>query len=117
MRKKKTYSQLYQKIWEIVARIPKGYVATYSEVAADAGIPQMPRVVGYALNKLPPELRVPWHRVVNARGMIAFPKPTNEYKMQKALLISEGINFRSDKINLLKFSWYKKQQRLLEMEK
>ena len=62
---------LYDRIYEVVCRIPRGRVAAYGQVAAEAGLPGHARLVGYALHNLPDDTDVPWHRVVNARGGIS----------------------------------------------
>ena len=54
----------------VVARIPKGRVASYGQVAAMAGFPQRPRQVGMVLSGLPEGTTLPWHRVVNTRGYV-----------------------------------------------
>ena len=62
---------LYERIYEVVARIPAGNVATYGQVARMAGIPKGARQVGYAmaaLGRREPRPEIPWHRVLNAKG-------------------------------------------------
>jgi methylated-DNA-protein-cysteine methyltransferase-like protein len=64
---------VFRAIWEIVARIPRGRVATYGQIARMAGVPGGARTVGWAMRALPDDLRirgreVPWHRVINAQG-------------------------------------------------
>lgn len=54
----------------LVARIPKGRVATYGQIAALAGYPRRPRQVGMVLKGLPEDTPVPWQRVVNAQGYV-----------------------------------------------
>ncbi|MBD3162880.1 MAG: hypothetical protein GF346_10755, partial [Candidatus Eisenbacteria bacterium] len=54
-------SPLYRRIWETVNRIPPGRVATYGQIATLAGLPGQPRLVGYALHRLPEGSPVPWH--------------------------------------------------------
>ena len=54
------------RVWQVVSMIPKGKVATYGQVAALAGMPAHARFVGTVLRRLPPNTRLPWHRVVNA---------------------------------------------------
>jgi methylated-DNA-protein-cysteine methyltransferase related protein len=54
----------------VVARIPKGKLASYGQVAALAGFPQRPRQVGMVLSGLPEGTNLPWHRVVNTRGYV-----------------------------------------------
>jgi methylated-DNA-protein-cysteine methyltransferase-like protein len=61
----------YQKIYAVVRRIPRGRVATYGQVARLASLPGHARLVGYALSALEEGSRIPWHRVVNARGAIS----------------------------------------------
>jgi methylated-DNA-protein-cysteine methyltransferase-like protein len=55
----------------VVSRIPRGRVATYGQVARLASFPGQARLVGYALSALEDGSRIPWHRVVNARGAIS----------------------------------------------
>jgi methylated-DNA-protein-cysteine methyltransferase-like protein len=61
----------HERIYAIVSRIPRGRVATYGQVARLAGLAGQARLVGYALNALDDRSRIPWHRVVNARGQIS----------------------------------------------
>ncbi|MFN1833707.1 MGMT family protein [Balneola sp. MJW-20] len=70
---KQENSDLYDRIYEIVSRIPSGKVSTYGAIAAYIGLVSGARVVGYALNNL--DLRnvsnsVPAHRVVNRLGQL-----------------------------------------------
>ena len=54
----------------VVAKIPKGKLASYGQVALLAGFPQRPRQVGMVLSGLPEGTDLPWHRVVNTRGYV-----------------------------------------------
>ena len=60
-----------ERIWRVVASIPKGYVASYGQIAKVAGLPGYARFVGTTLGKLPRDTWLPWHRVVNASLAIA----------------------------------------------
>ncbi len=93
-------------IVHIVRQIPKGRVATYGEVAREAGFPGNARMVGYALHALPEGSGVPWQRVINARGEISFPRGSRSYRRQYGLLRKEGIRFVRGKIDLKKFGWF-----------
>ena len=42
-----------QRVWQIVASIPEGYVTTYGDVAQLAGSPRAARQVGGVLKRLP----------------------------------------------------------------
>ena len=55
-------------IYELVARIPKGRVTTYAELAKAAGKPKASRVIGQILNRNPNPIVVPCHRVVRSNG-------------------------------------------------
>ncbi|MGH2569508.1 MAG: MGMT family protein, partial [Bacteroidota bacterium] len=65
------------------------------------------RLVGYALHNLPSDSRVPWHRVVNARGEISLPRATGSSSRQRRLLEKEGVVFRKGRIDLQRFGWLK----------
>jgi len=75
-------------------RIPRGRVATYGQVAAEAGLPHAPRVAGYALHALPPASPVPWHRVVAAGGRLSLGRldPSGALT-QRLRLEHEGVRF------------------------
>ena len=57
-----------EKVYDVVAKIPKGSVMTYAEVARRAGNPRAYRAVGNIMNKNPDTTRVPCHRVVRSDG-------------------------------------------------
>ncbi|HDY84823.1 hypothetical protein LCGC14_1500710 [marine sediment metagenome] len=91
-------------IWQVVASIPKGRVATYGHIARLAGYPNHARYVGTTLKKLPAGSAIPWHRIVNAKGELSFAENSAQYQKQKALLESEGVTFKTGKISLSKYS-------------
>ena len=95
----------YQRVWEIVARIPCGQVATYGQVARLAGLGKRARLVGYALHRTPVELDLPWHRVINAKGMISFTEDHPHYEKQRQRLLREGVEFDNARIDLRRFCW------------
>ncbi len=57
-----------QKVYAVVARIPRGKTLTYQEVARRAGNPRAYRAVGNILNKNKDVKRVPCHRVTRSDG-------------------------------------------------
>jgi methylated-DNA-protein-cysteine methyltransferase-like protein len=99
------YLRTFETIWETVRAIPRGKVASYAEVAEQSGFPRQARLVGYALHKLPPKSGVPWHRVITARGEIAFPRHSSTYRKQKALLEKEGVRFVKGRTDFTKYGW------------
>ncbi len=99
----------YALIYGAVARVPKGRVATYGQIAGEAGLPGHARMVGYALSSLPERSRVPWHRIVNAAGRISLRPGTDGRPMdriQRFLLEREGVRFGGrGAISLARFRW------------
>jgi methylated-DNA-protein-cysteine methyltransferase-like protein len=94
-------------ICAVVRRIPKGWVATYGQVAAMAGLPRRARLVGHVLQQLDPKSRIPWHRVVNAKGEISYSASRNGGDdRQRRLLEKEGITFDGNgRFALERFRW------------
>jgi methylated-DNA-protein-cysteine methyltransferase-like protein len=98
--------ELDQRIWHVVSMIPRGRVATYGDVARQAGLPRGARRVGRALRGLPEDTNLPWHRVINARGEIVVPGGTNARAIQRKRLEHEGIAFFSEtRIKLRDYRW------------
>ncbi len=97
----------YREIYAVVSSIPAGRVATYGQVARLAGMPGHSRQVGYALSALGDHSGVPWHRVVNARGMISPRSGEDSMELvQRLLLEDEGVIFDGDgRISLACFQW------------
>lgn len=96
----------FDKIYEVVRKIPKGCVATYGQIAALAGNPRWARVVGYALHVNPEPGIIPCHRVVNREGRTTPAFAFGGEDIQKKLLEDEGITFERDgSVNLDKFIW------------
>lgn len=96
----------HERIFAAVRRIPRGRVATYGQIAQVAGLPRQPRLVGYALHSLPSSTTVPWHRVVNARGMVSVRADGTASLSQRLLLEREGILFdASGRLSLERFGW------------
>jgi methylated-DNA-protein-cysteine methyltransferase-like protein len=99
-------SDKYRRIYAVVARVPKGRVATYGQIAALAGLPRQARLVGYALHALPAASDVPWHRVVNARGAVSVRGDGLGHEdLQAQLLRQEGVRFEGDRIPLERHRW------------
>jgi len=82
-------------------------VATYGQVARLAGMPGQARLVGYALAILPDQSRLPWHRVVNAKGEISARSDGGHMEViQRLLLQRERVRFGPhDRIRLAVYRW------------
>jgi len=99
-------SSPYERIWRVVARIPRGRVATYGQVAELAGLPRSARQAGYAMHALPHGSWVPWQRVVNARGEVSARSDPGGELVQRALLEREGVAFDArGRIDLARYGW------------
>ena len=99
-------STRYRDIYDVVACIPPGHVATYGQVALLAGLPGRARLVGHAMSAVT-DRGMPWHRVVNARGEIS-PRSDGDpgADLQRLRLESEGVIFdRHGRIPLARFQW------------
>lgn len=92
-------------IYTIIASIPKGCVVSYGQVAALAGYPNNARLVGRLLKEMPKDSTIPWHRVVNSQGKIAFVQGSAQYQTQREKLLSEGVTFNNQRINMAKHRW------------
>ncbi len=114
MRRNQTRLSTYEIIWNTVRQVPAGKVASYGQIASEAGFPRQPRMVGYALHALPARSGVPWHRVINAQGRISFPKGSPHYGKQQRLLRKEGVVFKGDKVDLSQFGWLNDDEDELE---
>lgn len=91
----------------LIQQIPKGKVATYGQIAELAGKSHGARGVAWLLSSSTIKHDLPWHRVINSKGMISFPEMSESYLRQKKLLEKEGLTFENGKISLKLFLWKK----------
>lgn len=95
-----------ERIYATVDDIPRGRVATYGQVAEEAGLPRRARLVGRALRELPPERELPWHRVVNASGSISPRGDGSSARRQKRLLEDEDVEVNpGGRVDLERYRW------------
>lgn len=92
------------KVYDIVARIPRGRVTTYGRVARAIGDVRGARMVGWALMKAPPEL--PCQRVVNRNGELTGGWHFGHPDVMRSLLLAEGIPFAEEyRVDLTQCVW------------
>ncbi|MBX3043207.1 MAG: MGMT family protein [Candidatus Kapabacteria bacterium] len=95
----------FERVYEVVRRIPYGRVTTYGLIAEHLGLRSGARMVGWALNADRQNLEMPYHRVVNRLGELSgaryYPTPT----MMRELLESEGITFIDKAVDIKKYLW------------
>lgn len=83
-------------IRKVIRQIPRGKVATYSQVAAAAGYPLYHRQVAQLLRHSAGSL--PWQRVVGAGGEIKLKYEAG--LEQRTRLVLEGVAFRGKRVNM-----------------
>ena len=94
-----------ERVVEIIKNIPEGKFMTYGQIAREAGSPRAARQVVRALHSMSRKHRLPWHRVVNAKGQIAL-KDDESYTEQLFSLESEGIEMGNGIIDLEKYQYH-----------
>ena len=96
----------FEKIYEVVRRIPEGKVATYGQIAAMAGNPRWSRVVGYALHVNPEPGVIPCHWVVDRLGRPSSAFAFGGMQIQLEMLREEGVEAdENGRIDLDKYQW------------
>ncbi len=94
------------RVYAVVRKVPAGHVTTYGQVATVLGSPRVARHVGWALAACAPGDEVPWHRVINSRGLISFKGDTARGEEQRRRLEEEGVVFDlKGKVDLKRFGW------------
>ncbi len=83
-------------VYALVARIPRGRVATYGQIARMLGTPRAARMVGWAMHSNPHGTRVPCHRVIQQGGTCSPNFRVGDPGAQRRLLEREGVRFLLD---------------------
>ena len=81
----------FQKVYEVVRKIPFGKITTYGAIAKKIGAPKSARMVGYALNASHALDDVPAHRVVNRKGLLTGKHHFQGTNLMQQLLENEGV--------------------------
>ena len=98
--------ELAPMIFQVIAQIPYGRVASYGQIARLAGIPKHSRLVGYVLKHMDADSTLPWYRVINSQGKISLSKLNDQgQNIQAQLLMAEGILVIGDKVKMKEFQW------------
>jgi len=89
------FEKVFERIYRLVLRIPKGRVMTYGQIAKLLEERYSPRLVGWAMHATPKDDRnIPWHRVINSQGGISTGRViVNQPDVQQLLLEAEGVVF------------------------
>src|SRR5581483_1572298 len=96
-------SKIFERVQNLVRRIPRGKVATYGQLSQLIGGRLSPVGIGWALHAAPPG-RWPWHRGANSRGTLS--TEGEEPGLQRAMLETEGVRFgERGAIDLERWQW------------
>jgi methylated-DNA-protein-cysteine methyltransferase-like protein len=97
---------LRHRILATVDSIPHGCVASYGQIALEAGLPRRARLVGRVLAELPHGSPLPWHRVVNAQGVLSPRGDGSAVSEQLRRLRGEGVRFDArGRVDLARHRW------------
>ena len=80
-----------ERVFQIVRHIPRGRVMTYGQLALILGEGYTPRTVGFVMHSS--GQKVPWHRVINARGACSTGRIVLPADKQQRMLEREGVKF------------------------
>ncbi|MCM3567286.1 MGMT family protein [Neobacillus mesonae] len=95
-----------EKVIEMIKHIPPGKVMTYGQIAGLAGSRLAARQVVRILHSMSRSHRLPWHRVVNAKGVIAIQDDESRSE-QWMSLEAEGVEVGlHGVIDLEKYQWH-----------
>ncbi|MBE6575651.1 MAG: MGMT family protein [Ruminococcaceae bacterium] len=94
-----------QKLYALLAEIPRGRVTTYGALARMLGNPRWARAVGNALHENPDGDRYPCYRVVNSRGELSPAYAFGGIAAQERRLAADGIAVEGGKVDLARYLW------------
>ena len=85
---KRDNNKFQQRVYALVASIPRGRVMTYGQIAALCGNPRAARIVGGIAHH--GDINLPWQRVVHKDGRLAVGF-SGGVEGHKQVLESEGV--------------------------
>jgi len=94
-----------ERVYNIVATIPTGKVATYGQIGSLAGNAKAGRAVGMCMKTNPFAPHVPCHRVVGADGRLVGYSGGDGITTKKSMLQKEGVRFIKNRVDLSKSQW------------
>lgn len=96
---------LTEAVYAQIAKVPRGRVVSYGQLAVLSGHPGAARVVGQIAHYGSPHL--PWHRLVYTTGALANGYVPGGLYQQKKQLMAEGIIFHhaNDVVDMELYQW------------
>lgn len=100
-------TDFFQRVYDVVRRIPSGKVTTYGAIAELLGMKSSARMIGWALNGVALRDRddIPCHRVVNRNGDLSGRMHFETPFVMRERLESEGVVFIGDRVDLSQHLW------------
>ncbi|MBS1903332.1 MAG: MGMT family protein [Bacteroidetes bacterium] len=98
-------ADFYARVYEVVARIPKGKVTSYGAIGQALGLRSSARVVGYAMGLIPDDPSLPAHRVLNRLGELSAAHKFGGYEPMRKRLEREGVTFKGRHVDMQKHFW------------
>lgn len=96
----------FERVYEVVRKIPRGRVTTYGMIANYLGTKGSARMVGWAMNACHGDETIPAHRVVNRQGLLTGKAHFGDIYQMENLLAEEGIIVKDNQIqNLQELLW------------
>ena len=89
MRRRLEGTEFQIKVWNEIAKIPKGETKSYKEVAIAIRRPKSYRAVANACGKNPYPIEIPCHRVIKSNGEIGGYSAKGGSKAKRILLSKE----------------------------
>ena len=89
MKRKLEGTEFQIKVWNEIAKIPKGETKSYKEVAIAIRRPKSYRAVANACGKNPYPIEIPCHRVIKSNGEIGGYSAKGGSKAKRILLSKE----------------------------
>lgn len=90
-------------VYQLVANVPVGKVASYGQIASLAGHPRHARFVGRLMARLPADTRLPWWRILRSTGELALTGADAD--RQKSRLEKEGVSVVGGRVSLRRCGW------------
>lgn len=96
----------FQKVYEVVRKIPEGRVTSYGAIANYLGAARSARMVGWALNSSHKLENIPAQRVVNRNGMLTGKHHFGGTTAMQQLLEAEGVKVKENQVqNFRELFW------------
>lgn len=92
-------------LYAVLANVPAGYVVSYGQLAAYAGLGRAARWVGRVLSQLPEGSTLPWHRVIGAGGRLSLATDSRSGAEQRRRLCEEGVPIHNERVDMPRYGW------------